>query len=497
LIFFVFVITYIISFLGGFFYLLMLLNVDISKVYLYFTCAKFEEVIKAAIDKIDSYGGTSVYSGIEKALDQFDAQPSKAIKNMIVLTDGEDNDNNDYEPLLKRAKDNNIVIYTIGLGTSIDVSLLNNIANTTGGKYYSASIASDLIEEFDKITNETIDYITDSDGDFLCNYYENMINEEKIRLGTGAPLAGKLLYLDESGKDTDGDTLNDGEELSIEKQGDKVYVYITSDPTLKDTDQDGITDDNEKAENKDALKWDISDRDLAIAADMAYHDLPEVSNFDYFNDSWKEAINTRLGDKANLNELVGWSIEDSHYSLGGLECIAFKKDNNLIIAYRGSEGNNAWDYIADWGVADILGFITGFNAQVPASKAFIKKVINNNRDCNIYVTGHSLGGNLAMNAASTAINMNKDKFERLATFNGLGLLVGVTFGLFDVVDEHRLLSVEDRIYDYRVEKDPVSNLWITFHYGEKKEVKKSDGAKDAHHMYSFFEQLYPKRWVIE
>ncbi|MGH4138955.1 hypothetical protein, partial [Clostridium sp.] len=41
---YVFVVTYIISFLRGFLYLLMLLNVYISRFYASFTCAKFESI---------------------------------------------------------------------------------------------------------------------------------------------------------------------------------------------------------------------------------------------------------------------------------------------------------------------------------------------------------------------------------------------------------------------------------------------------------------------
>lgn len=104
---------------------------------------------------------------------------------MIVLTDGEDNDIYDYSTILQRAKDNNIIIYTIGLGSSVDTNLLTKIASSTGVKYYTATSAGDLASEFDKITEETIDFVTDSDKDDIVDYYEDAINEGKLTLVTG------------------------------------------------------------------------------------------------------------------------------------------------------------------------------------------------------------------------------------------------------------------------------------------------------------------------
>lgn len=80
---------------------------------------------KSAIDRIDSNGGTAIHLGVEKALNQFDTQARKSMKNMIVLTDGEDNYSYNYSALLKRAKDNNITVYTIGLGSIALYKVIN------------------------------------------------------------------------------------------------------------------------------------------------------------------------------------------------------------------------------------------------------------------------------------------------------------------------------------------------------------------------------------
>lgn len=454
-----------------------------------------KDVLKAALDKIDDNGGTAIYKGIIKALDQFDNNGRSAVKNMIVLTDGEDNDSYNYDALLQRAKDNNIVIYTIGLGSDVDTKLLTKIATTTGGKYYNASSAGDLVDEFDKITGETIDFVTDTDKDGISDYYEKAINEGKIRLGSGKSLKGKL---NPSNPDTDGDKLKDGKEITITERGSKVYVKYISDPTKKDTDDDGYSDYEEYKNETNPLVWDISNRDLAMCSNIVYHNLPKDTEFNY--SSWKDAINDSLGDKASIQELKGWSVFDTHYSFGGLEAAVYKKDKNLIVAYRGSESNDVADIIEDWVMADGLGWLTGLNVQAPSAKSFIARIMKENPNYNIYVTGHSLGGSLAYNAASKAVDVDSSRVKRVAVYNALGLVMGVTLGTFDIKDEKNLLSIEDKIYDYRVEWDVVSKIPFTFHYGNEIEVPYSKDLQGdiikydpikAHSLYSIFEVIDP------
>ena len=453
-----------------------------------------KDLLKTSLDKIDDNGGTNIYEGIKTALDEFDNNGRDSVRNMIVLTDGQDSRSHDYDSILKRAKDNNIIVYTIGLGSSVDIGLLNNIATTTGGKYYHASLAGDLVAEFDKITGETIDFVTDTDKDGISDYYEKYINDGKLTLGTGKSIKCGLNI---NNADTDGDGLLDGEELVITEIGNKVYVKYISDPTKKDTDDDGYNDNNENKSGTNPLLWDVSDRDLAMLSDIVYNDLPKGTILDstLLSDKIYNDINNRLGGPAKVEELNGWEVLDTHYSYVGLEAAVYKKDNNLIVGYRGSESNDLFDLVSDWVVADIIGWVTGFNVQVPAAKSFIAKVMKENPGYNIYVTGHSLGGSLAMNSASKAISIDKDRFKRLSTFNGLGLVVGVTFGIFDVGDEVNLLKAEEKIYNHRVKGDIVSKLPLTFHYGTTVEINISDGIEDGiggkHSIYSFLKQYEP------
>ena len=188
-----------------------------------------------AIDKVDSSGGTSIYSGISKALSCYTSLNETRNRIMIVLTDGSDGYSYNYTSLLKSVTDNNIIIYTIGLGNSVDKLKLDSIATTTNGKYYHAINASELEEQFDKFQDE-IDYLKDSDG--IPDYWE--IN---LRLGNGT-----YIVTDPCNPDTDGDGIKDGDEIECRlrtKNGKLVYFIRHSDPTLADTDFDGYSDYDE------------------------------------------------------------------------------------------------------------------------------------------------------------------------------------------------------------------------------------------------------------
>jgi hypothetical protein len=111
----------------------------------------------------------------------------------------------------------------------------------------------------------------------------------------------------------------------------------------------------------------------------------------------------------------------------------------------------------------------------------------------VYVAGHSLGGHLTYNAASEAIRIDSSRVGKIATFNGLGLCLGITlFG--DVVDEQRLNSQKNKIINYSVEGDPVSKGFLgftTWHYGSVTTYSKSAVAPDAHSMLNFLTRLEP------
>ncbi len=83
----------------------------------------------------------------------------------------------------------------------------------------------------------------DTDGDGISDYYENESRAGRLRQGNGVALRG----LDPNNADTDGDSLADGAEVRIvtaELPGspEQVYAKLTSNPLLRDSDDDGTDD---------------------------------------------------------------------------------------------------------------------------------------------------------------------------------------------------------------------------------------------------------------
>lgn len=421
-------------------------------------------VIKNAIDQIDSYGSTSLTAGMTASLNQLENSQSTA-KYVIMLTDGQ----GVYDQsLTQRAINQGIVVYTIGLGSEVDEPLLRGIAEATGGKYYFAEQASDLSGIFEETSEETIDLTKDSDKDGLSDYHE----KNGMKMSVGA----QPLKTDPFNRDTDNDGLMDGQEIEY---NNGCFKFKT-DPTNADTDGDGFGDKGDGNPNI----WDISDRDLLMCSKLVYKD-------------WKK------GDMVNESELkYGWTVYDTYSSISGISCTAFKKDDNIIFAYRGSELGDVGKIVTDWVVADGIGYITGMNAQVPEAKIFMISVMTQNPGCTIYETGHSLGGYLAKKAAAVSILLFKDSFNKVATFNGLGFALNiVTLGL-NSPDIALLGSVDaSKVVSYEINGDLVSLIGIEpgkvipLNRSQKliDSKKLTDDPAGWHDLLNFYEYINPIR----
>jgi hypothetical protein len=118
--------------------------------------------IKDNIDECgDATGGTALGFALEIAVDQLIANGNSShIQVIIALTDGETWDATRAYEQAKRAADNGIRIYTIGLGnglflTGLPIWFLEHfIANTTGGRYYPAATPDALFGIYAQIGQE-------------------------------------------------------------------------------------------------------------------------------------------------------------------------------------------------------------------------------------------------------------------------------------------------------------------------------------------------------
>ena len=193
----------------------------------------------------DSRGKTYMYGGIEKAIEQFSNSSNSTMKTVIVFTDGDAHDASKHDSVITKALNNDVKIYTVGLGTSSSYfnSYLKPLATNTGGAFYLASDAGQLADIYKNIS-EKIDIETDSDADGIPDYYEdNMICFNGVKLA-----------LDKNNPDTDGDGLKDGEEVELkyEYNADRTQVKVTGklvkgNPTIVDSDGDGILDQDDTA----------------------------------------------------------------------------------------------------------------------------------------------------------------------------------------------------------------------------------------------------------
>lgn len=209
-----------------------------AKVYSRFTDNK--AILSSAADKIDSSGGTNLSSGISAALNLFTDSyyvEKNNQKCIIMLTDGQGSYSMSYSTT---ANSMGVTIYTVGLGSSVSTSVLTSMAENANGSYFHASEADKLYGIFDRIL-ELTDLYKDSDSDGISDYHEKAMASGQLRLGTGVTLTG----IDYQNPDSDGDTLLDGEEIRVIQNGNRVYVGMYSNPTKKDTDDDGIDDNIE------------------------------------------------------------------------------------------------------------------------------------------------------------------------------------------------------------------------------------------------------------
>lgn len=239
-----------------------------------------KDVLCNAVEKLDSSGGTSLSVGINGALNLFSTKEKSEnrLRYIIMLTDGIGSYSTIYTT---RAKDDNIIIHTIGLGNSVSRAVLTNMAEGTGGNYYHVNQADELYYIFDTIA-EKADYYKDSDGDGLSDYYEKEMAAARLVLGTGAKMP--VNYLDE---DSDDDGLLDGEEVKVLKFDNFVYVKMYSNPKEEDTDNDGINDDIDslplvpnnisellihQTESGEGLKKKTDFSEKKIAEDLTFND---------------------------------------------------------------------------------------------------------------------------------------------------------------------------------------------------------------------------------
>lgn len=257
--------------------------------------------LKKAVNSIDANGGTFIYGGMQKGLEVL-KNTSKDMGNMrvmFVLTDGEDSDNyrtiGEYQEFAIRAsEDDGVIIYTVGLG-SVNENLLRTVAENSGGRYYYATSAEDLSISYDDVQKETLAYLQDSNKDGISDYYTQLMCDGTLMYGNGQPVFPGYTYDEvQANADLDGDGVRNGDEVQVVEYRGRVYVKKICDPTLSDTDGDGLSDYNELREKRtDPLSPNVTvdNEDLKYLA----NDKNFVSN--KFREEYGNGLDVWIGNR--------------------------------------------------------------------------------------------------------------------------------------------------------------------------------------------------------
>ncbi len=290
-----------------------------------------KDLLYEAIDNIITPGRTAIYDAVDDAISLFENEnyeTEEAYKLIIALTDGMDNSSSASPySVAQSAQENGITIYSIGLGTSLDTDELIYLAETTGGKYYHATLADELYSIFDVIEDETIDLITDSNEDGISDYYTELIKNGSLVLSNGSDeFSGIDFNYDGDGvlsADYDGDGLKNGEEIHVVQRGTRVYLVMTSNPMMEHSDRDGIDDKTEVRNGTDPLIYQIYNGNAKqLYSDDYYYYASAVEKFD--NDwLWK-------ADTAFLAGVFGVWNKDELYRDIMIDYFANYADNSYV-----------------------------------------------------------------------------------------------------------------------------------------------------------------------
>jgi Ca2+-binding RTX toxin-like protein len=148
-----------------------------------------------------------------------------------------------------------------------------------------------------------------------------------------------------------------------------------------------ILTDNVQQDYNHMLNYS-DDYDLAVMSLLAYYDHPS-NPLDSEGNVDVTALNAW-----HVLENEGWSKFEA-VTNGNFAAISFKKGDRIVIAYRGTDSPSG-DFDADTAIGLIA---PAWDSQFDDALTFAENIRVENPDCQISVTGHSLGGALAQVAA--------------------------------------------------------------------------------------------------
>ncbi|WP_431958721.1 VWA domain-containing protein [Nocardia lijiangensis] len=139
--------------------------------------------VQNAIGGIAAGGQTAIGDGLRQALNEIlNAGRRAATQVVVMLTDGLHNRGEDPATVLPDLTANGVRVYTIGVGPSIDGTLLQAIASSTGGTYYRINPALSAAEQEFRIRAvlQEISGVANDNGGIVTTRPEKVAEEKVI-----------------------------------------------------------------------------------------------------------------------------------------------------------------------------------------------------------------------------------------------------------------------------------------------------------------------------
>ena len=393
---------------------------------------------------------------------------ASTVENNIVNqanSNGNQSSNNNLNVLDRRTDDSQNI-----------ATLLTNIINKNTESNTTSSASSQDVETPVEKGTKIISRLTAKYAEDIAKGYIGLEG------GKYDSLIYKKAVLNPDGDD-DGDGIANKDELYIYKKDGRTYLGYDIHPRLTDTDGDGLND----KEDRDKLIWNISARDMAMFMNLAYESDESVKNI--LSNKLPVGVEKDKIKRFTHSELSPyWTVKQTFHQNNGLDAVLFETKNNFpflkgekiqVLAFAGTNIGQGGDLKADIALA-----FGNESNQSEAAKELINSFRNSKEYTNLYITGHSLGGYLALRASVLAEKNKYNYYRETYTFNAPRIKTGGWF--WGVPEEEENISNNmmqiGKVKNYFTDNDNIipNNL-------RPKYIKNVGSSQGKHSSTSYFE----------
>ena len=393
---------------------------------------------------------------------------ASTVENNIVNqanSNGNQSSNNNLNVLDRRTDDSQNI-----------ATLLTNIINKNTESNTTSSASSQNVESPVEKGTKIISRLTAKYAEDIAKGYIGLEG------GKYDSLIYKKAVLNPDGDD-DGDGIANKDELYIYKKDGRTYLGYDIHPRLTDTDGDGLND----KEDRDKLIWNISARDMAMFMNLAYESDESVKNI--LSNKLPVGVEKDKIKRLTHSELSPyWTVKQTFHQNNGLDAVLFETKNNFpflkgekiqVLAFAGTNIGQGGDLKADIALA-----FGNESNQSEAAKELINSFRNSKEFTNLYITGHSLGGYLALRASVLAEKNKYNYYRETYTFNAPRIKTGGWF--WRVPEEEENISNNmmqiGKVKNYFTDNDNIipNNL-------RPKYIKNVGSSQGKHSSTSYFE----------